>query len=66
MEPSRRRSDGDPSSPVGWRALRSERWKWEGSKTDLGRVEGWKVEGWNGGVVEPSSSVDIALPLPPF
>ena len=52
VEPSRRRSDGDPSSPVGWRALRSEGWKWEGSKTDLsrsGRVEGWRVEGWRGG-----------------
>ena len=52
MEPSRRRSDGDPSSPVGWRALRSEGWKWEGSRTDpsrSGRVEGWRVEGWRGG-----------------
>ena len=53
VEPSRRRSDGDPSSPVGWRALRSEGWKWEGSRTDpsrSGRVEGWTgwrgVEGW--------------------
>ena len=52
VEPSRRRSDGDPSSPVGWRALRSEGWKWEGSRTDpsrSGRVEGWRVEGWRGG-----------------
>ena len=51
VEPSRRRSDGDPSSPVGWRALRSEGWKWEGSRTErplslregggVGGVEGW-------------------------
>ena len=52
VEPSRRRSDEDPSSPVGWRALRSEGWKWESSRTDpsrSGRVEGRRMEGWKGG-----------------
>ena len=62
MEPSRRRSDGDPSSPVGWRALRSEGWKWEGSRTDLsrsGRVEGCRVEGVEGWLSP------LALPISP-
>ena len=63
--------DADPTGtlqPCGLasppRSERSEGWKREGSRTDLsrsGRVGG--VQG--GGVVGPSSSAEIALPLPP-